>query len=165
MADTTTKVDLPCHDPASAPEGARDTLRPVQSRLGFLPRLYGNRANPPALLHTDLAGQDGFRRDSGLNPVEQEVVLLTLSRFHGCRYCMAAHSMIAERMSGVPAPILAALREGTALADARLEALRGMTVALLESRGRGRRHWAPFGPPATRTATCWRCCWRSRSRS
>jgi AhpD family alkylhydroperoxidase len=68
--------------------------------------------------------------------VEQEAILLTISRFHGCTYCMAAHSMIAAKMSKVPQDVLEVLRSGGRLSDEKLEALSRFTEVMLEQRGR-----------------------------
>jgi AhpD family alkylhydroperoxidase len=97
--------------------------------------MYANMVNSPGLLETYLLGYERFRQDGGFTPAEQEVVFLTISRFHGCTYCMAAHSMIGEKMSKVPAPVLEALRKGAAIPDAKLAALSAFTHTMVESRG------------------------------
>ena len=97
--------------------------------------MYAGMANSAGLLETYVSGYWQFRDESGFTPVEQEVVLLTISRFHACTYCMAAHSMIADKMSKVPADVLEALREGKPLPDPRLVALAEFTTIMLEQRG------------------------------
>ena len=64
--------------------------------VGFLPNMYANMVNAPAVLSTYLHGYGLFRSESGLKPAEQEVVFLAVSQVNGCTYCTAAHSMIAE---------------------------------------------------------------------
>ncbi len=59
---------------------------------------------------------------------------MTSNRLNGCVYCMAAHSAISTG-AGVPAEVVAALRAGTPIADAKLEALRQFTIKIVESRG------------------------------
>jgi AhpD family alkylhydroperoxidase len=49
----------------------------------------------PALAEAYLALWDIFQRKTDLTDAEQHVVVLTVSRFHECHYCMAAHSMTA----------------------------------------------------------------------
>ncbi|MGE0701810.1 MAG: carboxymuconolactone decarboxylase family protein, partial [Hyphomicrobiaceae bacterium] len=66
---------------------------------------------------------------------EQETVFLTISRVNGCTYCTAAHSMIADKKSGVPADSLAALRHGGDLPDAKLDAVAKFTEVMVVSRG------------------------------
>jgi uncharacterized peroxidase-related enzyme len=102
--------------------------------MGFAPNLVRVLANAPAAAHAYLDLGARFRETS-LSPVEQQVVLLAVSFANGCDYCMAAHSTAAVRV-GVGAEDLAALRDGTALADERLDALRDLTRALVEDRGR-----------------------------
>jgi AhpD family alkylhydroperoxidase len=97
--------------------------------------MYANMSNSPALLETYLTGYKLFRAEGGFTPPEQEIVLLTISRENSCDYCMAAHSMVADKMSSVSAPVLRALRAGQPLPDAKLQALSVFTRVMLISRG------------------------------
>ncbi|MDD5277148.1 MAG: carboxymuconolactone decarboxylase family protein [Methylovulum sp.] len=54
---------------------------------------------------------------------------------HGCGYCVAAHSMVAEKMSGVPSQAVNAIRNGEIIQDTKLAALSIFTRRLLQSRG------------------------------
>ncbi|MEX2479322.1 MAG: carboxymuconolactone decarboxylase family protein [Gammaproteobacteria bacterium] len=118
----------------AAPE-AKAILERAQAQIGFIPNMYSGMVNVPGLLETYLAGYDAFRKGSGLSPAEQEVVFLTISRENGCEYCMSAHSMIADKMSNVPAAVTDAIRDGTAIADERLAALSAFTRVMVERRG------------------------------
>jgi AhpD family alkylhydroperoxidase len=89
---------------------AKAALEGTQKGLGFIPNMYANMANSPSALETYGAGYKSFRADGGFTPAEQEVVFLTISHENGCEYCIAAHSMVGEKMSGVPAAVLSALR-------------------------------------------------------
>lgn len=115
---------------------AKASLEAVQKGLGFIPNMYANMANSPGALETYGVGYNFFRKDSGFTPAEQEVVFLTISHENGCEYCMAAHSMVGEKMSGVPAPVLNALRAGLPLPDARLQALSVFTRIMVAGRGK-----------------------------
>lgn len=115
---------------------AQAALETAQKRLGFVPNMYAGMANAPGLLDTYLFGYGLFREESGFTPAEQEVVFLTISYLNGCTYCMAAHSMIGEKKSNVPASSLEALREGRALPDPKLDALSIFTRIMVDSRGR-----------------------------
>lgn len=55
-------------------------------------------------------------------------------RGNDCTYCTAAHSMIADKKSGVPSDSLAALWNGGDLPDAKLDALARFTEAIVVSR-------------------------------
>lgn len=112
---------------------AKKVMEASQADMGMVPNMYANMANSPALLATYADGYNRFRAQSGFTPAEQEVVLLTISRHNGCTYCMAAHSMIADQMSGEAD--LQALRDGKPLVDEKLKALNAFTRHMLESQG------------------------------
>lgn len=131
----TARLDLAAQTIEGSEENARALLLKAKAQVGFVPNMYAKMANSPGLLETYLLGSQRFREASEFTPVEQEVVLLTISRFHGCSYCMAAHSMIADKMSKVPADVLQALRTGTAIPDPKLAALSDFTRIVVEQRG------------------------------
>jgi len=120
---------------AGAQGKQKEILDLALKQVGFIPNMYANMANAPGVLSTYLHGYGLFRSESGLKPAEQEVVFLAVSQVNGCKYCTAAHSMIAEKMSGVPADVLKAIRAQTAIPDARLATLYATTVAMVQSHG------------------------------
>jgi len=124
---------FPTHDEASAPEAARPLLASGRRAFGFAPNLFGKMAESPALLQGYLALSEIFA-ESTLTPLHQVVVLLTVSRYHECRYCMAAHSAGAD-MIKVPTEVTDAIREDRPIADRQLEALRRFTHHLVDRRG------------------------------
>lgn len=95
--------------------------------------MYANMAD---MLSTYLHGYALFRSESGLKPSEQEVVFLAVSQVNGCNYCTAAHSMLAEKKSGVPADILLAIRAHQPIPCARLSALSTLTAEMVNTQGR-----------------------------
>jgi uncharacterized peroxidase-related enzyme len=117
-----------------APDGSRELLEAAKAQLGRVPNLYAVMAHSPELLSTYRYGYDQFRAGSGFTPVEQEVILLSLSRFHGCTYCVAAHSMAADR-SRVPTEVTDAIRDGKPVDDPRLGALHEFTTTMVATRG------------------------------
>ncbi len=123
-------------DPKTADGAAKAILDQAVKQVGFLPNMYANMANAPAVLSTYLHGYALFRGESGLAPAEQEVVFLAVSKTNGCDYCTAAHSMLADKKSGVPADVLQAIRAGSAIPDPRLAALHAMAVEMVHSQGR-----------------------------
>lgn len=125
--------NFPVHTRKTAPEAAHATLDTVASLFGFVPNLLGVMATSPALAEAYMA-LSGIFEKSGLNPTERQVVLLTVSHFHECRYCMAAHSMIAE-MQQVPADVVEAIRTDAPISNTKLEALRLYVKKLIEQRG------------------------------
>ena len=114
---------------------AKALLSGAKARLGFVPNMYTYMANLPGVLAGYLSTYDAFRETTGFTPAEQETVFLTVSRVNGCTSCTAAHSMIADKKSGVPADSLAALRDGGDLPDAKLDAVAKFTEAMVISRG------------------------------
>lgn len=115
---------------------AKAAMDATRKSMGFVPNMYANMANSPSALETYLTGYKFFRAEGGFAPAEQEVVFLTISRENGCEYCMAAHSMVGEKMSGVLAPDLKALRAGEPLADGKLQVLSEFSRIMVASRGK-----------------------------
>lgn len=122
-------------DHASAEGASKIVLDTALKQVGFIPNMYANMANAPAVLSTYLHGYALFRSESGLTPTEQEVVFLAVSQTNGCTYCTSTHSMIADKMSGVPAPVLKAIREQQPIPDAKLAALFATTVQMVKTLG------------------------------
>lgn len=122
------------HNVESAPKAAKAILEGAQKALGFVPNLYANMAESPAVLtaYTTLAGN--FEKSS-LTPTEQQVVLLTASVINGCEFCVAAHSVIAKHMQKIDAEIVDAIRNRRPIADAKLQTLAAFTSAVVNDRG------------------------------
>ncbi|MCI0411178.1 carboxymuconolactone decarboxylase family protein [bacterium] len=114
---------------------AKALLEKAKAQLGFIPNMYAGMVNSPGLLETYMDGYDRFRKGSDLTPAEQEVVLLTISARNGCDYCVAAHSMIADRMSKVPPQVTEAIRKGQKIPDLKLGALSTFTETIVAKRG------------------------------
>lgn len=129
------KITLPAITLESAEPRARAVLQEAVDRLGFIPNMYAAMVNSPGLLETYMRGYALFRQESGFTPAEQEVVFLSISLENECLYCMAAHSFIADAVSKVPREVTDAIRNGTAIPDARLAALHAFTRAMVSSRG------------------------------
>ncbi len=130
------QIKLKAIDNTTANERSKPILDDVIKKNGAVPNMYANMVNSPGLLETYLHGYDVFRKESGFTPVEQEVVFLTLSYENACDYCMAAHSVIADKMSKVPADVTNAIREGQAITDDKLQALSLFTKEMFTTRGR-----------------------------
>jgi uncharacterized peroxidase-related enzyme len=126
-------TEFTIHTTASAPEPARDALARLEQAIGFVPNLAATIAGSPVAIQ-GFVGMQSALRSSSLTPVEREVVGLTVSLENTCDYSMAAHSTFAEKL-GAPEDVVGALRAGTALPDARLEALHAFVRAALRERG------------------------------
>ena len=123
-------------DPSRAEGAQKEVLDKAKAQVGFIPNMYANMANAPGLLDTYLHGYRLFRAESGFTPPEQEVVFLAASQSNGCTYCVAAHSMIADKVSRVPADVLQAIRQGRPIPDARLAALHALVTEMVRTHGR-----------------------------
>lgn len=132
------RLTLPLITSAQANPRAREVLEKAKAQVGFIPNMYAGMVNLPGLLETYLLGYAKFRSESGFTPAEQEVVFLTISRENGCPYCMAAHSMLADKHSQVPMAVTDAIRDGKDIGDPRLSALFDFTRIMLWTQGRPR---------------------------
>ncbi len=101
---------------------------------GAVSNLFGMFASRHSALHGYLQLSELFGR-SGLQPVEQQIVLLTTSLHTDCDYCKEAHGAVA-RMMNLDEAVVTALCEGESLKDPKLEALRQFTAKVVKHRGR-----------------------------
>ena len=90
-------------------------------------------ATSPELLAGYSTLWDLFSKTS-LTPTEQQVVYLTANYENECHYCMAGHTMLAK-MQKIDDAVVQAIRNGTAIADAKLEALHVFTGLVVRERG------------------------------
>lgn len=126
-------ADFTIHTLETAPEPARETLAAIQRKFGFIPNLMGELAATPAALKAYTALNE-LLTETSLTPIEQQVVLTAASIANGCEYCVAAHSA-GLKSAGLEEGEIDAVRNGRPLADAKLEALRTFTAAVVERRG------------------------------
>lgn len=124
---------LKIHDIETAPEGSKVLLENSQKAYGMIPGLHGVLAASPELLKAYQELHQLFTETS-FNNDELTVVWQTINVEHGCHYCVPAHTGIAKMMK-VDDAIIDALRNQTPLADAKLEALRTLTLSITRNRG------------------------------
>ena len=124
---------FPLHDEDTAPTSARAAMQSARETFGFVPNLIRGMAESPALVNGYLSLSEKLG-NSGLTPQEQQVVLLAVSRYNRCDYCVAAHSMGA-RMAKVDPETVDALRDDQPAEDPRLQALRAFSYKIAEQRG------------------------------
>jgi AhpD family alkylhydroperoxidase len=117
----------------SAPPAARRSMTAVAGKQGYLPAGVALLAESPETL-------EGFLRLSAifesatLDPLARETLIMTIAVRNGCHLCVAMHTARLARLGADPA-LAAALRAGTALPDARLEAVRAFTLRVVETAG------------------------------
>ncbi|SCL58303.1 alkylhydroperoxidase AhpD family core domain-containing protein [Micromonospora citrea] len=121
------------HTADTAPADARQTVEAVHRRLGHLPAAVGLMAESPELLRGFLT-VNGIFESCALDPVEREVVVMTVATRNECHLCVAMHTATLTRHGAAP-ELIEALRAGAPLPDDRLEALRRFTLAVLDHAG------------------------------
>jgi AhpD family alkylhydroperoxidase len=119
--------------PDTAPPAARRGMQAVLSQFGTLPAAIARMAASPQSL-------EAFQRlivlfeGTTLDPVAREVVTMTMATRNGCELCVAMHTGTLVRLDA-DADLVADLRAGRPLREARLEAVRIFTVRVLETAG------------------------------
>lgn len=118
----------------TAPVASQAKLAEVATAWGFVPKLHGNLAESPLALmaYDTLFGQ--VAAHSTLTPIEQQVAYQAINVMHQCEYCTAGHTYLSRSVKMDEAAI-AALRNGTPIPDARLQALRVFTESVVRERG------------------------------
>ena len=124
---------FPAHTIETKPDEAREALLASQEKLGFIPSMLAKLAEAPPLLMGYQALVPFFDQTS-LNPTERLVVFLVASHRHNCDFCVTAHSWAARGL-GINEEVISALREGRAIGEPKLEALRAFVAAMQEKRG------------------------------
>lgn len=121
------------HTMESAPESSRPLMQGAIDTFGFLPNLIARMAISPAMTEAYLTLGDIFSR-STFSEAEQQIVLLTISRYHKCSYCVSAHSVIAESHD-IPEDVINAIRKNLDIPDGKLNMLQVFTEHVLQERG------------------------------
>lgn len=123
---------FPTHTPKTAPEAARPTMIKTADEFGGVPPAVARLATSPELLNGFLTASAAFEQTS-LEPVAQEVVIMTVAVRNGCRVCVGIHSARLRKLDR--GELINALRDETPLGDPALEAVRLFTLRLLATTG------------------------------
>ncbi|PFG33843.1 carboxymuconolactone decarboxylase family protein [Sanguibacter antarcticus] len=126
-------IDFQLHDENTAPEDSKPLLAQSKKRNGRIPGLHAVMAEAPGLLESYLTAHE-LVLSSSFDKDEITVAWQTVNVEHECHYCVPAHTGIAKAMK-VDDAITDALRDGTPLPTAHLEALRTFTLAMVRARG------------------------------
>lgn len=121
------------HTIESAPQAAQAILQGAQQSMGAVPNLLATLAEAPETLKAYNQLHTHFVNSSFDNE-ELTVVWQTINVEHECRYCVPAHTLIANSMK-VDGAITEALRTGSALPTEKLQALHDFTLSMVRSRG------------------------------
>ena len=115
-----------------SPEAA-EAIAKAKAKYGFVPNLIAGMANEPAAVGAYIALGDALRQ-TNFSPTELHVLWFAVNTYHGCHYCMAAHTGIAK-MEKIPEEVVETARNGGAYADPKLEALKTFAIRMVDSRG------------------------------
>ena len=126
-------TDFTLHTVETAPEESKALLDDSIKAFGMIPSLHATMAEAPGLLAAYKEIHEHFV-NSSFTKEEITVVWQTINVEHACHYCVPAHTGIAKSM-GVDDAITDALRNETALPNARLGALRDFTLSVVRERG------------------------------
>jgi uncharacterized peroxidase-related enzyme len=121
------------HETTTAPAASAELLNGIQKGWGFVPNLHRILAESPAALEA-YSALWSIAEKTGFTPQERNIVYLAIIYENECTYCMAGHTNL-SRMAKVDNAVIAAVREGRPIADAKLEALRQFAAKVTRQRG------------------------------
>lgn len=122
------------YDIETASEEAKPLMEASKKEFGMIPNLHRILAEAPATYEAYNTAFSLFMKNTTLSPVEQQVVFMTANFENNCHYCVPGHTWM-MKSARMPDDVIEALREGTAIPNARLQALHDFTKALLDERG------------------------------
>jgi len=117
---------------ASAPAAARELLDGLRGVFGFTPNLGYALAVEPAVLGVYITMLQSLGATS-LDPIAQQVAMVAASRANAADYGIAVHATLAAKL-GASVDVVTALRNGGALSDPKLEAVRRFAAAVASKR-------------------------------
>ena len=126
-------TEFTTHTFNTAPDASKPLLKKAEQKMGFIPNLMAAMAESPATLESYLSLNNLFDKTS-FTVTERQLVLLSISRYRNCCYCLAAHGSIAK-MQNIPADIVNAVYYNLPIDDDKLEALRTFTTEVLKQQG------------------------------
>lgn len=123
------------HTVETAPEKSKHLMEKSLAGFGRLPDMHAILAESPSAYEAYLTTMSLFGNETSFTPTEQQVVFMTMNYENKCHYCVPGHTILMKKQN-IDDTIIEALREGTPLGDAKLEALRTYTRDVWNTRGR-----------------------------
>jgi alkylhydroperoxidase family enzyme len=117
--------------PSSLADDVRQTATAAYGRVPNLFRETNRYTGVPGAVYV---AADAALMDGNLAPAEQQIVLLTMARYHDSRYDAVVHARMALD-AGLPPEVIDALLAGEPLPDERAQALVEATLRSCEERG------------------------------
>ncbi|MGW7079378.1 carboxymuconolactone decarboxylase family protein [Streptomyces sp. NPDC054866] len=121
------------HTVETAPAESRAAMERTAAAFGKTPSAVALLAESPELLNGFLELSASFGQ-STLEPVARETVIMTIAVRNDCHICVTMHTAKLRKL-GASTELIAALRQGEALDDERLEAIRQFTLEVLATAG------------------------------
>jgi alkylhydroperoxidase family enzyme len=121
-------------DETNAPDESKPYLANTKASFGMIPNLEKTMAAEPTLLSVYSFAWDKFD-ESPFSKIEQQVIYQTVNFENECNYCVPWHTVLSKNAK-MPQDVIDALREGTQIANEKLEALSEFTRRLVHSRGK-----------------------------
>ena len=115
------------------PSEAAPMLDKLEAKYGYVPNVTRGMAAAPEVLSGYISLSNAFE-ESSLSKEEQQIVLLTASRFNECGYCTSVHSVTAEK-AGLDWDTIEKIRNREKISNERYEMLRRFTETVTESKG------------------------------
>jgi len=118
--------------PDAAPPAAAQQIEALRAAFGFVPVLGYALAAEPAVLGVYLSMLQALGQTS-LDPIAQQVALVAVSHANSAAYGVAVHATLARNLGATDA-VVEAMREGHALPDPKLDAVRRFATAITVGR-------------------------------
>ncbi|PQJ34465.1 hypothetical protein BSZ35_07510 [Salinibacter sp. 10B] len=120
---------------AASASTTQEVQNSAREALGFLPNLIKELSeHNPAAAKLYLATTNLLDEGGSLTTPEQEVVLLTVSRYNDCHYCTSVHGKMAMSV-GLDRETVETINSGGLPSDDRLRVLVQATRLMLDKRG------------------------------
>ena len=123
-------VSVPTRDSVTEPN--QSLFDKLQAGLGFVPNLYATLAHSDTALGDYLTLQN---RSTSLSLKEKEIINLVVSQVNQCRYCLAAHTLLAQK-AGFTEQQTIQLRRGSFSSDAKFDAMAKFVQSVAINRGK-----------------------------
>lgn len=130
MTTTATLFTVPTREEVSARN--QTIFDSLTKHLGSVPNLYATFAYSDSALSDYLNLQT---RKSSLSAKEKELITLVVSQVNECEYCLAAHTILAQKQ-GFTLEQTIEIRHGRASFDGKLNALAQFVHSVAEQRGK-----------------------------
>ena len=121
------------HSIESAPDKSKPLLQSALDAFGMVPNFHAVIAESPEALEAYMKLHELFSQSS-MTTAEKHVTWLTINVENECHYCTPAHTMLAK-MDDVEDEVVSAIKNKTAIADPKLEALHKFTQLMVQKRG------------------------------